>query len=215
MQRTRRRFGADKVQNVQLLTAKQGQYQQFSLIMQFNDIIVSASLSAKDHWVEWCQPTSMVRRHLVRGYNDQIYYAETSGKNAGAKIVRLELSANKIGEVKRKEIYDLPGSQIAAFETDCENIQDDSKEEHVKQAFYIFDDKQKIYHVVDEDGVKFNEDKIIDFSMHDKLRDVNKLSKQHWSHVHITSRALTFDGEIYSLQTDLSSEIGIPESYFG
>ena len=69
----------------------------------------------------------------------------------------------------------------------------------MKQAFYIFDDKQKIYHVVDEDGVKFVEDRVIDFSMHDKLRDVTKLSEQDWSHVHITSRALTFDGVTYSL----------------
>ena len=26
-----------------------------------------------------CQPEAMVRRHLVRGYNEKIFYAETSG----------------------------------------------------------------------------------------------------------------------------------------
>ena len=62
----------------------------------------------------------MVRRHLVRGYNEQVYYAETTGN--AEKIFKLELHANKIGEVTRKEIYTLAGSWIVAFETDCENI---------------------------------------------------------------------------------------------
>ena len=105
--------------------------------MQYNDIIASASLNNKG-WDEWCEPNAMVRRHLVRGYNDQIYYGETSGN--AEKIYKLELHANKVGEVTRKEIYQLSGSWIAAFETDCENIQNDGGEGHVKQAFYIMDD---------------------------------------------------------------------------
>ena len=45
-----------------------------------------------------------------------------------------------IGEVTKKEIYQLAGSWITAFEIDTENIQDDTEEDHVKQAFYIMDD---------------------------------------------------------------------------
>ena len=77
------------------------------------------------------------------------------------------------------------------------------------------DDHQKIHHIVDEDGVRFSEDRIIDFSIHNKLRDVTRLRDQDWSHVHISERALTFDGVTYSLQTDLSQEVELPEKYFG
>ena len=105
--------------------------------MQFNDIIVSASLNSSS-WKEWCEPTAMVKRHLIRGYQDQVYFSETSGN--GEKIFKLELHAGKIGEVTKKEIYQLAGSWITAFEIDTENIQDDTEEDHVKQAFYIMDD---------------------------------------------------------------------------
>ena len=91
----------------------------------------------------------MVKRHLVRGYSDQIYFAETLGN--AEKIYKLEFNSNKIGEITRKPIYELAGSWIVAFETDCENIRDDSTGEPVKQAFYILDDKEKLHHIVNED----------------------------------------------------------------
>ena len=100
-----------------------------TLIMQFNDTIVSSSLNGSD-WTEWCEPTAMVRRHPVRGYQDQVYFVETSGNSQ--KVYKLELHANKVGEVTKKEVYQLAGNRIAAFETDCENIQDDTKDGHVK-----------------------------------------------------------------------------------
>ena len=73
-----------------------------TLIMQYNDMISSASLCNKEVH-DYCDPTAMVRRHLVRGYNDQIYYGETSGN--AEKIYKLTLHPSKIGEVKRDEIY--------------------------------------------------------------------------------------------------------------
>ena len=84
---------------------------------------------------------------------------------------------SKIGELVKKEIYQLAGSRIAAFETDSENIQSDGDNDHsVKQAFYIMDDNQKIHHIVMEAGdVKFKEEAPIDFSMHDQLKEVTKL----------------------------------------
>ena len=51
--------------------------------------------------------------------------------------------------------------------------------------------------------------------MHNKLKDITNLSDQDWSHVHITERALTFDGTTYSLKTDLSAEMELPKLYFG
>ena len=56
---------------------------------------------------------------------------------------------------------------------------------------------------------------VIDFSLHVKRRDFARLRDQDWSHVHITKRALTFDGVIYSLQTGLSFKMELPKSYFG
>ena len=88
------------MQNVQLVTKKIGSYEQYTLIMQFNDIICSASLNEKKDWQEWCEPTSMVKRHLVRGYNEQVYFAETSGN--AEKIFKLELHSSKVGEVTKK-----------------------------------------------------------------------------------------------------------------
>ena len=70
------------------------------LVMQYNDVIVSASLNNKNHWQEWNTRTAMVRRHLIRGYNDQIYFAETVGN--AEKIYKLELHSSKIGEVTKK-----------------------------------------------------------------------------------------------------------------
>lgn len=56
----------------------------------------------------------------------------------------------------KKEIFSLPGSWIAAIEPDCENIQNDTSEETVKESLYILDDKMQIYHLEDEDGIKFS-----------------------------------------------------------
>ena len=65
--------------------------------------------------------------------------------------------------------------------------------------------------------MKFTENWSVDFSaIHkDKLRDVTRLRDQDWSHVHITERALTFDGVTYSLNKELSSPMELPEAYFG
>lgn len=48
------------------------------LIIQFNDCIVMASLNKKIFKVI-VQPEAMVRRHLVRGYNEKVFFAESVG----------------------------------------------------------------------------------------------------------------------------------------
>lgn len=45
----------------------------------------------------------MVRRHLVRGYNEKIYFAETSGNVD--KIFQMEFHSTKNNEIVKKEIY--------------------------------------------------------------------------------------------------------------
>ena len=56
--------------------------------MQFNDVLASASLNETTNWKEECEPNSMVRRHIVRGFNEQIYFAETTGNTD--KIFKFE-----------------------------------------------------------------------------------------------------------------------------
>lgn len=45
----------------------------------------------------------MVRRHLVRGYNEKIFYAETQGN--AEKVYQLEFHTSKPNEINKKEIY--------------------------------------------------------------------------------------------------------------
>ena len=73
----------------------------------------------------------------------------------------------------------------------------------------------KIHHLEDEDGIKFVTKKIIDFSESGKLKQVIKLRDTDWSHVQITSRALTFDGDTYNLDSHLSNKLAIPKHFYG
>ena len=45
----------------------------------------------------------MIRRHIVRGYNEQIFYAETQGNND--KIWKIEFHKTKNNEITKKEIF--------------------------------------------------------------------------------------------------------------
>lgn len=74
----KQRFNNDKIQTCQLISKTLGTYEQFMLIIQFNDSIVQASLN-RNFFKLVCNPETMIRRHLVRGYNEKIFYAESSG----------------------------------------------------------------------------------------------------------------------------------------
>ena len=175
-------------------------------IIQFNDCIVQASLNKKIFKVI-CEPEAMVRRHLVRGYNERVFFAESSGN--AEKIYEIDWHNSKPNEVVKKEIYQLAGSWIVAFEADMDNIQDDTTFD-VTQSLFIMDDKQKIFHLLNEDGIRFDLKKIIDFSHHDKLAEVNALRDNDWEHVHVTERTLTFSNTTYNLDSQLSFDINVP-----
>lgn len=80
----------------------------------------------------------MVRRHLVRGYNEKVYFAETSGSSETIK--ELEFHMHKPNEVIKREIFQLAGAWLVAFEADPDHIQDDLKEDACVQSLYIMDD---------------------------------------------------------------------------
>ena len=56
---------------------------------------------------------SMVKMHLVRGYNDKLLYVEQNGQSQ--KILMLQLQPNGFGFIK-KDVYGLAGTKIIAIE---------------------------------------------------------------------------------------------------
>ena len=65
-------------------------------IMQFDDCIVRNSLNS-NKFVIICEPEAMLRNHLVRGYNEKIFYAETKGNS---EIVnQIEFHATEKNEI--------------------------------------------------------------------------------------------------------------------
>ena len=77
------------------------------------------------------------------------------------------------------------------------------------------DGQQKIYHIKNEDNVRFVISKTIDFSHHDQLRKINDLRDNDWQHVHITDRTLSFGDMTYNLENKLSIQISVPHYFFG
>ena len=100
---TSRRYDADKIQNVQLITDHYGNWTQFIMVIQYNDSIATASLTDKHNFQEICGPQAMLRRHLIRGYHDRVFYAETTGN--AEKLFQLNLHSTKPETVTKKEIF--------------------------------------------------------------------------------------------------------------
>ena len=60
----------------------------------------------------------MVNRHLVRGYNDKVYFVKSTGSSD--KIMRVEIDSK--GRLSSQEMFSLNNSMVMAIENDCENI---------------------------------------------------------------------------------------------
>ena len=76
---------------------------QFTFVLQYNDCIVTASLNDKQHFEEQCGAQAMLRRHLIRGYHERVFFAESSGN--AEKIFKLELHPSKPETIVKKDIY--------------------------------------------------------------------------------------------------------------
>ena len=55
-----------------------GDYQQYMVIIQFNDSMAYVSLNSSKMQVI-SKSKEMVRRHMVRGYDEKIFYCENNG----------------------------------------------------------------------------------------------------------------------------------------
>ena len=181
------------------------------MIIQFNDCIVQASLNRPTFKII-CKPEAMLRRHMVRGYNEKIFYAESIGN--AEKIYQLEFHHLQSNEISKKEIFQLAGSWLVALELDASNIQNDMDDD-VPQSLFVMDDSQKIYWIKNEDAVKFVIKKIIDFSHHEKLAEINSLRDNDWAHVHVTDETLSFGDTTYNLSNDLTVDLTVPVNFFG
>ena len=78
----------------------------------------------------------------MRGYNEKIFFAESSGNVD--KLFQVEFHPSKSNEITKHEIYQLAGGKLAVFESDGECIENDM-EEGCMQSMFIMDDSQKIY----------------------------------------------------------------------
>ena len=67
----------------------------------------------------------------------------------------------------------------------------------------------------DEDGIRFTVSRLIDFSSHNKMAEVNKLRDNDWLHVHVSERSISFGENTYNLNSDLTQEISVPKHYLG
>ena len=111
-------------------------------------------------------------------------------------------------------MFTLAGSWIVAFEADTECIENDL-DEGAKQSLFVMDDQQKIYLLRNDLDDKFVAKKVIDFSHHNILQEVNDMRDNDWSHVHVTERTLTFGETTYNLETELKLQFTVPKYFFG
>lgn len=122
-----RRFDNDKVQCAQLITQKLSGVEQYMLIIQFNDCIVQASFNEAIFKVI-CRPDNMIRRHMIRGYNEKVYFAQSHGTSQ--KIQQLAFHVSKSNEITNKAIFQLQGAPLVAFEADPDHIENDIKNDN-------------------------------------------------------------------------------------
>ena len=94
----------------------------------------------------------MIKRHLVRGNNEQLFYAITLGD--GVRINRIDGTGTEV------EVFELKESTIIFFEPDNESIQKNSK----KQSIFVVDDKMKMRHLVSKDEEHLKQVKVFDLS---------------------------------------------------
>lgn len=149
---------------------------------------------------------------MVRGFNEKVFFAETQG--SAEKVQMLEFHTTRPNEIMKREIFSFAGSWIIAMESDANNIANDADQE-VTNSLYIIDDQQKIYLLSNENEVRFNVKKMIDFSSHNLLKEINALRDNDWAHVHVTDRTLSFGETCYNLNSSLVEPICVPKHYFG
>ena len=74
--------------------------------------------------------------------------------------MQIQPHPSKKNEVGVSEMFQLQGCEIAAFEIDSQNVQNDMKAK-VEERFFLLATNQKVYHLVNLDNEKFIDQVII------------------------------------------------------
>ena len=82
-------------------------------------------------------------------------------------------------------MYKINGSQIAGLEIDTEREIKQSTTSQEKQAFYILDDKAKVYHIVHEVGRDFYANNITE------VASFTQRKVSEWQHMYFSPRSIT------------------------
>lgn len=112
----------------------------FALLVQFTDQICETwMVDEKEnvgHFKTISEPREMNRLLMVRGNNDKVYFIETHKRSE--KIVEVEVKSDQPQELSRKIVYDIYGSPVISFATDCLNFEDD-RFKKCSQSMYVLD----------------------------------------------------------------------------
>ena len=196
---------------MQLLASKRARYQQFVLIIQFNDMIASAWLSdkaAKDQggFEEVCRVGSMARIKMDRTIKETVFFIEQS--DDGDCINSIEISSSKPRKLNVYTVFTLAGQTVVMLGAD------DEDDVHDFQKLWVICDNQKVYQI--SNGVAQNEASYavveeFDLALHDLEETMAQLRNTDWSTVFISKRALTLFCKVYSVSSDSSFDVVIPD----
>ena len=151
------------------MSKRYGQYLVVMLVIQYTDCIVTDYLSdpgeESPHKKITSKPPNMLKRHIIRGSNNDIYFGEKG--NGFTKLYKLSMSKAENDYSEAEAIYQFPAASIVAIEPDYEFIQDELSKNSIKRsdAIYILLDNMQIYHLIDKEGDGyFEQEQIINFS---------------------------------------------------
>ena len=68
---------------------------------------------------EVCESEKMLKREMVRGQGEKIFYCEVEGSQHSISEI-CNGSSRRV--INKREIYQVPGARIVAFEADTENV---------------------------------------------------------------------------------------------
>ena len=60
---------------------------ELTLAMQFEDSLFTVSLKTPSKWTIWSGPKKMIKLNLIRGYDNNVYYAEKG--DTGDRVCKL------------------------------------------------------------------------------------------------------------------------------
>ena len=145
----------------------------------------------------------MVKRQLVRGNHQKIYFAEELGNFTSINRIKASLKEPKM--VKVETVYQFVRSRIIAIESDIELSQEVAVDEtdFKSDALFVLLDDMKVHYLFDEFGDgRFVEKRVIDLNGKSAEERVIKKLERLWSHVHITSRSITLDSKTFNFITN-------------